>query len=380
MKRLVEKFKDSRINHIKKHYTKKQLQPYILIDSFKGNKLDSNCIKIANHLAEQYEVIFSTNQFDHCWSLDPRIKIVPFGSIQHVKYLHSAKVIINNVRYNSLLNKHPHQTYIQLWHGIPYKKLVFDQTDISAAWVKSNKYKYLAGFLNEVNKWDYLFAQNQYTADRFRTCFLYDKELIQANYPCDLPSSEPDDDKILQLKKDLNIPLDKKVVLYAPTFREYAWDNDKGFLLSGLLPEAFFQKHSDYVFLVRAHYLINESFNFGSLSHLIDVTNYPFIEDLYQVADLLITDYSSVLFEFARSQKPIISYQSDYDEYVQKRGLYDVSLTDMGIHVFSDWNEIQFDFTGKSLLQDEFALVNNNLIDEIDKIILQKMNEETGQS
>lgn len=379
MKKLIEKLKNHRINHLKKHYPRKQLQPYIVIDSFKGNKLDSNCIKIANYLVNKYKVIFSTNQFEHCWSLDPRIKLVPFGSTQHVKYLHRAKVIINNVRYNSLLNKHPNQTYIQIWHGIPYKRLAFDQSDISAAWVKSNKYKYLAGFLNEVNKWDYLFAQNQYTADRFLSCFLYDKKLIQANYPCDTSSTQLCDEKLSQLKKTLNIPSNKKIILYAPTFREYAWDHSKGFLLSGLLPEIFFQKHSEYVFLIRAHYLINEKFNFGSLNHLIDVTNYPFIEDLYQVSDLLITDYSSILFEFARFEKPIISYQSDYDEYVQKRGLYDVSLTKMGINVFTDWNDIHFDFTKKSFLNNEFGLVNKDLIDEIDKIIAQKMQAEASQ-
>ncbi|WP_367606812.1 CDP-glycerol glycerophosphotransferase family protein [Legionella sp. W05-934-2] len=380
MNSLIEKYKENRIDRIKKLYTKKKLQPHIVIDSFKGNKLDSNCIKIANHLANKHQVIFATNQHEHCWCIDPRIKIVEFGSVRHVKYLHSAKVIINNVRYNKLLNKHPHQTYIQIWHGIPYKKLAFDQTDISSAWIKTNKYLYLAGFLNEINKWDYLFAQNQYTADRFRSCFLYDKKLIQANYPCDLPSTQTSQDKILQLKKNLNIPLDKKIILYTPTFREYAWDNDKGFLLSGLLPEAFFQKHPDYVFLVRAHYMINEKFNFGSLSNMIDMTNYPFIEDLYQVSDLLITDYSSILFEFARFQKPIISYQSDYEEYAQKRGLYDVSLTDMGITVYTDWNEIRLDFTRNSFLNDRFGLVRENLIDEIDKIIAEKMDLEGNRS
>lgn len=378
MNRLIGKFKGWRINRLKKHYNEKQLQPHILIDSFKGNKLDSNCIKIANHLAKKYQVIFSTNQLEHCWSLDQSIKIVTFGSTQHIKCLHSAKFIINNVRYNSLLTKHPQQTYIQIWHGIPYKKLVFDQADISAAWIKSNKYKYLAGFLNEVNKWDYLFAQNQYTADKFRSCFLYDKELIQANYPCDISSTKPNDEEIVQLKKSLNIPLNKKIILYTPTFREYAWDTDKGFLLSGLLPEAFFAKHCDYVFLVRAHYLINEQFNFAALNHLIDVTHYPFIEDLYHVSDHLITDYSSILFEFARFGKPIISYQSDHDEYVQKRGLYDISLADMGINTYTNWRDIQLDFTQKSFLNDEFALVKNNLINEIDKIIDQKIHTEAG--
>lgn len=376
MKNLIGKYKKYRLKWIKDRYPQKKLQPHIVIDSFKGNILDSNCIKIANHLAGQYRVVFATSQLNHIACLDPRITIVKFGSIRHVKYLHRAKVIINNVRYNSLLNKHPKQTYIQIWHGIPYKKLTFDQTDISAAWIKTNKYKYLAEFLYEINKWDYLFAQNQYTEDRFRSCFLYDKKLIQANYPCDLSDTLTNQEKVVQLKNALNIPLDKKIILYTPTFREYAWDHDKGFQLSGLLPEAFFQQNTDYFFLVRAHYMINEQFNFGALSHVMDMTHYPFIEDLYQVADLLITDYSSILFEFARFEKPIICYQNDYEEYVQKRGLYDLSLSDMGITTCTEWKNIQFDFDKKSFLNDKFGLVNENLIDEIDKIVAEKMVEE----
>lgn len=368
-------FKDFIIKRIKKN---KRLSSQIVVDSFLGQSLDSNCIKIANHLAQKYPVIFATRKPENCDSLNPKIKIVKYGSIQHIKYLHNSKVLINNSRYHSLLSKKTHQTYIQLWHGIPYKKLVFDQSDISAAWKNTNKYRYLAGFLNEVDKWDYLFAPNQYTAERFKTSFLYDKTLIQANYPSSLRSNSISQDEIEKIKRVLNIPKDKKIILYAPTFREFAWDKENKYLLSGILPEAFFQKFSDYVFLFRTHYLINQKFDFSLSNNIIDVTNYPFIEELYQISDLLITDYSSVLFEFARFEKPVICYQNDLQEYVQKRGLYDVSPVDLGMTIFTQWDEIVLDFNKRSYLTDKFALVEANLLDEIDKIILEKFNHDLG--
>lgn len=373
--KIVNFFKSYIIKSIKKHHPK-SLSNQIVIDSFLGESLDSNCIKIANNLAQKYPVIFATKKPELCDCLDKNIKTVKYGSIKHIKYLHNSRILINNSRYIDILSKRKAQTVIQIWHGIPYKKLVFDQADISAAWVRTNKYKYLAQFLKDVDTWDYLFSQNQYTADRFKTSFLYDKTLIQANYPTSMQKDGISPKKIESIKHALNIPPDKKVILYTPTFREYAWDKVNKYLLSGILPESFFQKFSDYIFLCRTHYLIKEKFNLNSSNNIIDVTSYPFIDELYQISDLLITDYSSVLFEFARYEKPIICYQCDRDEYIQKRGLYDISLDDIGITMFTDWDKIVIDFDKRTHLSDAFGLVKSNLIDEIEEIIFEKFNSE----
>lgn len=373
----VKNFRRFIIKRIQRKSSQKPLKPMLVIDSFFGKILDSNCIQIANSLVNQYRVVFASNVSDYHKCLDPRIEVVKYKSIKHIRYLHSAKVVINNTRYKELLKKHPEQVVIQIWHGVPYKKLVFDQANLSAAWgSRTTKYTYLSQFLNDVNLWDYLFAQNEYTAERFKTAFLYDKKLIVANYPSDVAASRNVDcEKVAQLKNELNLPRDKKIVLYTPTFREYSYRKGEGYSSFSNLPDEFYRKHSNVVFLVRTHYLISQNLNLKSISNVVDVTNYPFIENLYAISDLLITDYSSVLFEFARTGKPIICFQMDKEEYCKKRGLYDVDLVSFGVDVFYDWEKIVLDFTAKSFLQDQFALTDRNLVDEIKKIASDKIGE-----
>jgi CDP-glycerol glycerophosphotransferase len=346
----------------------------IVIDSFFGNSSDQNCVELAKALAESFDVIFVSNNMNDKLFLSG-IKIIPYESIRHIYFLHTSRLLINNSRYNEVLKKRNDQTYIQLWHGIPYKKLVFDQNKPVFSDSRS-KFQYLSNFLLEVEKWDIMFAQNNYTASKFRSAFLYDGKLQTSDYPSDIALirrlSEQDERKI---KQQLNISTDKPVILYAPTFREYNIDKDGNYSLTAILPIDFFKKHSQFCFLFRAHYLIENSLCLDELDNVINVTKYPQISDLYQVADALITDYSSVLFEFARTQKPIISYQEDKLEYEEKRGLYDISLENFGVRVFNQWKDIVFNFNDKSHLTNDFAMVDQNLVDHVVQIsakIIQK--------
>lgn len=373
---LLKWYKGVCVKCIKKWALSRPLKQRIVIGSFLGNVLDSNCIELANVLVKKYPVVFAYNKKLKVGVLDPEVIVVSHTSLRHIKYLHSSQILINNVRYNNLLKKHPNQIYIQLWHGIPYKKIVFDQSDVSAAWLKSTKYLYLAGFLKEIDKWDYLCSQNAYTEERLRSCFLYDGRVIQANYPSDLALIRPVlESDVQKIKAHLQIVESKKIIFYAPTFREYCWDQEYGYRLSGILPDVFYEAYPDYIFLVRAHYLVKESLKLDHLKNVIDVQDYPYIDDLYKVSDLLITDYSSVLFEYARTEKPIICYQADLEEYQAKRGLYAVDLASFGIQITETWEAIDLEssLNKNTHLSKMFDLIECTLVEEIQKLILKHM-------
>ena len=362
------KYRKKILPYIHKYSKTKHLKNYAIISSFFGEKLDSNCIAIANKLIGLIPVIFVYNNIE-IMGLDPRVRVIKYNSIKHFYWLHRSKFIINNVRYkDNLFKKLGGQIYIQLWHGIPYKRLAFDQPKIS--WENTTKQRYLGNFLLEVDKWDYLCAQNDYTKNKFKSCFYYDKKFIVADYPSDKRIVEINNNIIKnQLRENLSLPIDSKVVLYAPTFREYQHTNESGYKNTLTLPKEFFEKHPEVVFLIRTHYLIKDLFKYSDIDNIRDVSSYPNIEELYSISDIMISDYSSVIFEYARTSKPIILYQVDYQEYNEKRGLYNIDLEGLGIERINNWKEISFDSLQNTKICGQFSYIKKDLDSEVLNVI-----------
>lgn len=128
-----------------------------------------------------------------------------------------------------------------------------------------------------------------------------------------------------KLRTKLGIPVGKKAILYAPTFREYLKDGD---LAAYLKPPIDFdywleQLKEEYVLIITAHYEVAKMMNIPEIDgFVIDAFKYPNINDLMIASDLLISDYSSIIFDYSLMEKPIFSFDYDYDEYSKKRGLY----------------------------------------------------------
>lgn len=118
-------------------------------------------------------------------------------------------------------------------------------------------------------------------------------------------------------KESLNIPDDKKVILYAPTWREGESSIE---LNVNKMQETLGE---EYILLIRAHYMVSNNLNLReSYPFAINVSNYPSIEELYSISDVLITDYSSVMFDYAYLKKPMIFYAYDLEKYLYgERGI-----------------------------------------------------------
>ncbi|MBM7646996.1 CDP-glycerol glycerophosphotransferase [Scopulibacillus daqui] len=300
----------------------------IMFESFHGKQYSDNPRAIYEYLQEHHPA------YKMYWSADKRhvntfrnknLKYVKKFSIRWLFLMARARYWVINTRMPLWLPKPKHTIFLQTWHGTPLKRLANDMDEVHMPGTNTKKYK--KNFTREARRWDYLVSPNAYSTIIFRRAFKFRKKMIESGYPRnDYLYTNNNQENISQLKSKYGIPLDKKVILYAPTWRDdqfyskgcYKFDLDLD------LVKMREQLGDDYVVILRMHYLIAENFDLTPYKGFAyDFSNHEDIRDLYLVADLLITDYSSVFFDYANLRRPIIFYCYDIDRYRTKlRGFY----------------------------------------------------------
>ena len=212
---------------------------------------------------------------------------------------------------------------LETWHGTPLKRLVFDMDDVHSA---NPKYKQIV--YKQSRKWDYLLSDNGFSTEVFQSCFMFDKEkILELGYPANDPMYDKNlDVKAAELKRKIGVPLDKKVLLYAPTWRD---DNMYGageykFELALDLNRLHKEFGDEYVILLRMHYWVVDQLDLNGLEDfVINVSKYSDITDIYLISDICMTDYSSVFFDYANLRRPILFYMYDLEKYRDVlRGFY----------------------------------------------------------
>lgn len=254
-------------------------------------------------------------------------KKVKKGSKAYYEAYSKAKYWVSNARLPLYLNKKPNQVYIQNWHGTPLKRLANDMKVIRMPGTTTDNYK--RNFREETSRWDYLVSPNRYSSKIFETAFwMKPEQLLEIDYPRNdvLVNHANDKPYIQEIKENLNLPADKKVIMYAPTWRDDEFVK-KGKYLFNLqidLDNLQAQLGDDYVVLLRMHYLISNALDLrGYEDFAIDVSNYSDISELYLISDCLITDYSSVMFDYGVLKRPQFFFAYDLDKYGQDlRGFY----------------------------------------------------------
>jgi CDP-glycerol glycerophosphotransferase (TagB/SpsB family) len=230
------------------------------------------------------------------------------GSEQWWRARAEARLIVVNDWLRKRWLKRPHQTVLQTWHGTMLKKIAINRPrhGIRAT---------IAAVL-ESRRWDVLLSQNPHSSRIFRSAYRYRGPIWEEGYPRDDALHSGDGAAI---RKHLGIPSKKKVLLYAPTWRDDRLEHidhlDVAAFTDALGPE--------YVTLIRGHSRTLRPGRDVRASNVIDVTGYPDVADLFLAADALITDYSSVMFDFSVTGKPIFFFTPDLDHYrEQLRGFY----------------------------------------------------------
>lgn len=290
-----------------------------------------------------YEFMIKDSRFDDfsfIWVFENIEKIKEYPELARAKAVKAkskkaweayarAKYIITNSNLDYRVQKKPGQVIIQTWHGTPLKKL---RCDITATDGNANNTLDEIKWKNDMDvvRYDYFLSPSPFASEKFKSSFRMnelgvERVIAETGYPRnDLLFNYTEDD-IIREKELLGIPEGKKVILYAPTFRDnshdgsgYVYDTHINFeRLRAELGE-------EYIILFRAHYFIANSFDFGKYEGFIyDVSRIDDITPMYLISDILVTDYSSVSFDFANLKRPIMFYMYDLDEYADSiRGFY----------------------------------------------------------
>ncbi len=292
----------------------------VLYESFHGRSMTGNPYAL-------FLKIMNDTRFEnymHVWILDDpyskrvwktkRVKLIKRNSFQHIYFLLKSKYIISNTSLASYISKKLEQVYINTWHGTPIKTLGDDIVDNLGS-----GHNITRNFLQT----DFLVLPNQYTVQRLLKAFnideLYTGTIIENGYPrIDLSFKTKQEQHVIKL--GLKIRNKKKVILYAPTYRgEQDSLNDERTHIEELLGALHSNYHVDYTILYKGHYF--QSLDLGYLN-IISIDSSYDTNELLSIVDVLITDYSSVAFDFITLKRPIIYYSYDLAQYTQERGLY----------------------------------------------------------
>ncbi|GAT69760.1 glycosyl transferase [Planomonospora sphaerica] len=239
--------------------------------------------------------------------------VVRAGSREHYEVLARSRHVVTNGFLPPWFRAREDQVVVQTWHGSPLKRMGNDLPHMSRdpkppAWHRQAV---------EVRGWDLLVSQSPWATPILRKAFGYQGEVLESGYPRNDALVSPDPEAAARVRARLGVAEDVKLVLYAPTFRDYDRRSNS---IRFDLEQARRALGPGHRFLIRAHSMQAAPNVPESLA--LDVTTYPDIADLLLVADVLITDYSSVMFDFAATGRPMLFFTYDLQRYSAKRGLY----------------------------------------------------------
>ncbi|MGW6060899.1 bifunctional glycosyltransferase/CDP-glycerol:glycerophosphate glycerophosphotransferase [Streptomyces sp. NPDC055189] len=243
------------------------------------------------------------------------VEYVIEGSRRYWQAMATASYLINNSSFPGGFTKRPGQVYLQTHHGTPLKKMGLDQRRYPAGTHGISFQK----ILDHTDQWDFSLSANPHSTEVWERVYPSTAyQALEAGYPRNDIYFTAGESEIARIRAELGIPHGRTVLLYAPTHRDY----QKGFL-PGLDLERFVRSLGpSYVVLVRAHYFYGADAGLRGHPQLVDVTGHARVEDLCLAADALVTDYSSLMFDYACLDRPIVTYAPDWQAYRLARGTY----------------------------------------------------------
>jgi len=281
----------------------------VFFESFYGQSSSDNPLGIDRALAA------ARPQTTRYWSVVDGSVAVPEGAVRIVEgsreWWHArgaARVLVVNDWLRKRYAWRPHQHVLQTWHGTMLKRLALDRDPGLRTRIAVKR---------ERARWDALLAQNPYSAEIFRSAYDMRNPIWQLGYPRN--DVFADASRSASVRASLGLPPGARVVLYAPT-----WRDDRTEMVDYVDLASFAgELGGDHVLLVRGH---SRTLRYGQdleADRLIDVTSYPNMADLLQVADVFVTDYSSAMFDVVGTDKPLIFFTPDLAHYsTDLRGFY----------------------------------------------------------
>jgi CDP-glycerol glycerophosphotransferase len=259
------------------------------------------------------------------------VEYVVAGSPAYLRAIARAKYFVNNVNFPDDLVKRSGQVHVMTQHGTPLKKMGLDQMDYPVG-AKDMDFRAL---IKRSDRWDYLISSNPLSSEAWERSFPCHYTMLEVGYPRNDRLVRATPGEQAKLRDELGIPEGTKAILYAPTHRDYQAGYQPMFDIRRFVDEL----GDDFLLLLRAHYFYRRG---GELTwasdRVIDVSQHPAIEDLCIASDALLTDYSSVMFDYAAlDERPIVVYANDWDTYTRTRGVnFDITATPPGAVVSTE--------------------------------------------
>ncbi|MFE9019236.1 CDP-glycerol glycerophosphotransferase family protein [Streptomyces sp. NPDC007808] len=242
------------------------------------------------------------------------VEYAVIGSRAYWDVLARAKYLINNANFADAVVKRRGSVHLSTQHGTPLKKMGADQATYPVVAAATGSF---AKLLARVDRWDYNLTSNRHSTEMWESAFPSAHEPLEYGYPRNDVYYTASAADVARIRRELGVPEGKKALLYAPTHRDYATGFETGLDLRALCEEL----GDEYVVLLRAHYFYDQGTARGT-GRIIDVTGHLSSEDVCLAADALITDYSSIMFDYANLDRPIVVYADDWDVYRELRGVY----------------------------------------------------------
>lgn len=300
----------------------------VLFESSHGRILMGNVVALFNVMVEDerfstWQIIVPVNkdlfaEVKKEYSSYGNVKVIRFQSVQYAYYLATTEFLINDNTFFPYFSKKIDQVYLNPWHGTPFKCMGFDEPDITA-WRIGNT---LRNFIH----CDYLLMSNEYSKELFDRAYrlpgIFNGTMLLAGYPRNdvLVKSAGDNEIVKTMRRKLELPEEKKVVMYAPTWRGRIGSPVSTEYSDKVTLAKLLNRHDDIILLYRGHPIVDSEATFSG--RVIDVSSYKEINDLYICSDILITDYSSSFIDYSILGKPVLFYMYDEDLYREERGFY----------------------------------------------------------
>lgn len=289
-------------------------RPTALFESWRGRYADSPRA-VSERLAVRYPQLRQFWVANDDTVLPEGVRRVRRHGPEYFARLVGSDFLIANDIVSRHLVKGPRVTYLQTWHGTPLKAIGWDEPNAQYD-DGGGHHRRMA---RDTVKWDALVSPSPECTRMFRSGFRYEGEVIEAGYPRnDVLRSPGAQDIRERVRKEFGVPDAARLVLYAPTWRDDArTDAGGGFGDPGGLDVDRFLSATDpsIHLLVRMHSVVSTRLVGDHAGRALDVSHHPEIAELYLAADALVSDYSSAIYDFAVTGKPIVLFAYDLEHY-----------------------------------------------------------------
>jgi CDP-glycerol glycerophosphotransferase len=274
--------------------------------------------------ASSYEIIYITNHPEAAHA-PVEVRVLKTNAVSAIFALATARVWVDNNRKENYIRKRKGQYYIQTWHGgIALKKIERDYDKLSPNYVENAK--------RDSKMTDLYVSNSSFCTNLYRNSFWYSGEILECGSPRTDILLNPNPKLVSDIRLRLGVNPNTNIAIYAPTYREgidtksYHLDFEK---LLSILENKF---GGEWVIAVRLHPLVSEQSSFLTYNkHILNASHYRDLYELMAVSEVMITDYSNIMFEFSFMKKPVFLYAVDEEEYTKDRGFY------------FDYNELPYD-------------------------------------